>query len=270
MTTYPETACVWRDRPSVDGRLLEQFIQRGLWVRDDQPFFLWAALERLALRFGSFRHIAVQSFCQSDQVPSIPHPGFDPGRSLLPVRPRGCKPRAYASSASGAHRSYLRAARPRVVSLLQVPLSSSLLIRVGIRGRCVVELAGRFDRSRMALARCVRMDRGNRAVVLAAAHEIEIRIGRRIERCGGDQPLSFGASEPEVTNVRLPVVASIRDRSLYVAGFRKSPQDGMDRRQRVALVLGEVVSEGDNPLAHLERSQRTLRVLEDGPAGFRH
>lgn len=82
------------------GGLFQELVERRFGVCNDQPFLFGAALHTFALGFLSFGHFVLQSILRF--LGGIPHPGFEPGQSLSPVRPRGCKPRAYASSASGA------------------------------------------------------------------------------------------------------------------------------------------------------------------------
>ena len=90
--------------PSATRFLLENQVERGLWIASNDQSVGWpSSFPSFALRLGLFRHIAVQSYPRFSE--GMPHPGIEPGRPLSPVRPRGCKPRAYASSASGAQRA---------------------------------------------------------------------------------------------------------------------------------------------------------------------
>lgn len=69
----------------------EKLVERGLRVaRNDEPFFLRAALERFPLGFRSFSH--VQSSSRFDKRVAVP--GIGPGRVLS--HPRDCKSRASA------------------------------------------------------------------------------------------------------------------------------------------------------------------------------
>src|SRR5437660_1754382 len=80
------------DQPLVGGLLLQELIERGLWIfRNDEALCGTSLFSGLAPRFGAFAHRAI--------LRTVPRPGIGPGR---PDWSPACKAGLSTSSSTGA------------------------------------------------------------------------------------------------------------------------------------------------------------------------
>jgi hypothetical protein len=99
---------------------------------DDQSFFLGARFTLSALRLWFFWHLVLLSPRFLVGVEMVPQPGIGPGS---PDWARGCKPRLYANSSTGAHRTGTVTAVPVSLHRLHCKNSERYTVVLGIEVR---------------------------------------------------------------------------------------------------------------------------------------